>query len=374
MDQTEDPSPASSAPKAKPAAASKPAPKPEPAAEMTDEEKQVVADKELAAAEKKKGNEAYKKKNFEEALGYYARCRELDPNNAVYLNNIAAVHLEKKEFDACRESCQEAIRLESGKQGYDYKLVAKSWMRVATSYEREGKLQEAVEAVQKSMLEDFTDAAKKAEKRLKAKIKKAADDAYLDPEKSEEAKARGNKHFTDGKWQEAIEEYTEALKRNPNNYKVYSNRAACYSKLMAWQQGLDDCEKCLSIEPSFVKAYIRKGKIQHFLKAYSQALDTFNKGLELDPRCTDLLQARALTINKINEENASGQVDPQRQQEAMKDPEIRAILADPMVQNVLRQAQEDPAKAQAAFNDPTIRAKLEKLIAAGVLQVGGPRG
>ena len=65
---------------------------------------------------------------------------------------------------------------------------------------------------------------------------------------------------------DAIGHYTEALKRNPQNYKVYSNRAACYAKLMDWERGLADCETCLKQDPTFVKAYIRKGKIHHFLK------------------------------------------------------------------------------------------------------------
>lgn len=69
--------------------------------------------------------------------------------------------------------------------------------------------------------------------------------------------------------------YTEALKRNPDNYKVYANRAACYIKLMDWGKGLDDCDKCLAADPKFVKAYIRKAKIQHFLKRYPQVRRVF---------------------------------------------------------------------------------------------------
>ena len=53
----------------------------------------------------------------------------------------------------------------------------------------------------------------------------------------------------------------------------------------------------------------------------------------------------------------------------MADPEIQQILGDPQMRSILNEMQTDPKKAQAAMNDPSISAKLQKLIAAGVLQV-----
>jgi len=45
----------------------------------------------------------------------------------------------------------------------------------------------------------------------------------------------------------------------------------------------------------------------------------------------------------------------------MKDPEIQAILRDPMINKVLSDMQSDPADAQDALKDPQIMAKLEKI-------------
>lgn len=47
--------------------------------------------------------------------------------------------------------------------------------------------------------------------------KKKDEEAYWDDDKAEEAKARGNAFFKEGKWPDAIKEYEEATKRNPRN-------------------------------------------------------------------------------------------------------------------------------------------------------------
>ena len=132
---------------------------------------------------------------------------------------------------------------------------------------------------------------------------------------------------------------------------------------MDWERGLADCEACLKRDSSFVKAYIRKGKIHHFLKQYHKALEAFEKGLALEPDSTELKEERMRTMMAIN----TGEADPARAQEAMKDPEIQAILRDPTINKVLQDLQQNPSAGQAAMRDKDIRSKIEKLIAAGVL-------
>ena len=53
---------------------------------------------------------------------------------------------------------------------------------------------------------------------------------------------------------------------------------------------------------------------------------------------------------------------------AMADPQIQAILSDPVVQQVLRDFGENPAAAQQAMADPGMRAKIQRLIASGIIE------
>ncbi len=101
-------------------------------------------------------------------------------------------------------------------------------------------------------------------------------------------------------------------------------------------------------------------------------MDSYKVGLTLEPDNSLCKQGLQKTMAKVNEANNEGSAEDlkERQAHAMADPEIQMILQDPSIRQVLTDFQENPKHAQAALaNDAHIRAKIEKLIAAGVLQV-----
>ncbi len=130
----------------------------------------------------------------------------------------------------------------------------RAYARMGNVYMKQNKYTEAVDAYGKSLTEDRTKETlqllQRAEKLKEENDKKE----YIDPQKSLEAKGRGNTLFSDGKYPEAIKEYTEAIKRNPTDHTLYSNRAACYTKLFEYRLGLQDCEECLRLKPDFGKS------------------------------------------------------------------------------------------------------------------------
>ena len=55
---------------------------------------------------------------------------------------------------------------------------------------------------------------------------------------------------------------------------------------------------------------------------------------------------------------------------AMQDPEVAAIMQDPVMQSILQQAQNDPAALQEHMKNPEISKKIQVLVSAGIIRTG----
>jgi len=264
------------------------------------------------------------------------------------------------------EGLHDAIDI--GRRKYaDYKLIARAFARMGNAYMKLENYEEAITAYNKSLTEnripDTLAALQKAEKLKKEKDVKE----YVNPEVSLVEKEKGNEAFKKGLYPEAVAAYTEAIKRNPSDHTLYSNRAAAYSKLMEYPGAVKDCDECIKISPEFVKAYIRKGNAQFFMKEYHKCLETYEKGLKLDKDNAELQEGLSKTMHAINM-GTDEKSQAERAAKAMQDPEIQEILKDPVMQQILSDLQSDPKSAATHLKNPMVANKLQKLIASGILK------
>lgn len=169
-----------------------------------------------------------------------------------FLNNKAAVYFEQGKFDECIKQCEQAAEIGRENRN-DFKIIAKALSRMASAYQKKGDLENAKTYFQKSLTEHRTpDTLSKLSVVVK-ELKEIERKSYIDPEKGLAEKNDGNKYFQKGDYPAAIKHYTEAIKRNPEDAKVFSNRAACYQKLAEFSLALKDCEECIRLDPAFGK-------------------------------------------------------------------------------------------------------------------------
>jgi len=318
-----------------------------------------------ALNEKKLGNEAYKKKDFQTAISHYEKAISLNATELTFHSNLAAVYFEMKDFEKCVASCEKAV--EVGRENRaDFKLVAKAMSRMGGAYRKMGKLAEAKAILEKALTEhrlpEYKQALSEVEKALKQEIEKA----YLDPAIAEEEKNKGNEKFKGGDFAGAVKHYSEAIKRNPTDVKIFSNRAACYTKLMSFDQALKDCDKCIELDATFLKAYLRKGKCLQGMGSHSKAVDVYQKALELDANSSEALEGFRFCTQTLNQSK-----DPEDvKRRAMADPEVQQILGDPAMQMILEQMQNDPKALSEHMQNPAIAKKIMKLKEVGIISVG----
>uniref|UniRef100_A0A3B4B9A8 Uncharacterized protein n=1 Tax=Periophthalmus magnuspinnatus TaxID=409849 RepID=A0A3B4B9A8_9GOBI len=84
-------------------------------------------------------------------------------------------------------------------------------------------------------------------------------------DKAQAAKNKGNKYFKAGKYENAIQCYTEAISLCPTEEKsdlstFYQNRAAAYEQLSKWTEVVQDCSKAVELNPRYIKALFRRAK------------------------------------------------------------------------------------------------------------------
>uniref|UniRef100_A0A7S4N079 Hsp70-Hsp90 organising protein n=1 Tax=Odontella aurita TaxID=265563 RepID=A0A7S4N079_9STRA len=346
--------------------------KAEEAASKANAEENAMSENELAAKRaKERGNELYKSKKFEEALAAYDEAIELDPVCMTFHSNKAAVYFTTKKYDECIAACDKAV--EVGKENRaPFEDRAKALTRAAKAYQKKGDMSKAIEMCKEANLEHIDKTTTRLLKTLELEKKKKDTMDYQDDAKAEEAKQRGNDHFRNKEWAKAVNEYEEAVKRAPKNAAIRNNLSAALCKIMDFNGAKRQIEEALEIDPRYLKAWSRKGDIEIVMKEYHKAMDSYKAGLAIEPENPTCKTGLQKVMGLINRSAASMTEEErkERAEHAMADPQIQAILTDPVVQQVLRDFNENPNAANQAMRDPGMKAKIEKLIASGIVQAG----
>lgn len=110
-------------------------------------------------------------------------------------------------------------------------------------------------------------------------------------------KDQGNEFFKSGKYLKAAALYTQAIKKDPSNPTLFSNRAAALLQLDKLNKALDDAEMTIKLKPEWEKGHFRKGCILEAMKRYDDALASFQIASQYNPQSQEVLKK----IKKINQ-------------------------------------------------------------------------
>ncbi|MDR2152972.1 MAG: tetratricopeptide repeat protein [Helicobacteraceae bacterium] len=104
---------------------------------------------------------------------------------------------------------------------------------------------------------------------------------------AKEAFDRGVATYEQGNLQEAIKQYTQAIKIDPNSAQAYNNRGIAYGKLGDYGKAIADFTQAIKIDPKYATAYNNRAVAYAFLNDLKNATKDARKACELG-ECTAL--------------------------------------------------------------------------------------
>lgn len=300
-------------------------PEPEPQPEEDEEAKAAKEAKAKADEFKKKGTEFYKKRQFDEAIEQYEKAWETH-KDITYKTNLGAAKFEKGDYQGCIEACNEAI--EYGREIYaDFKIMAKAFARIGTAYEKQGDLANAILFYQKAQTEHKTpEVLAKLRAAEKAKIKQEKE-SYINPEEAEKARELGNAKFKEADWPAAVEAYSEMIKRGPEDPRGYSNRAACFIKLLTFPSAVQDCDEAIKRDPKFIRAYLRKAQAYFAMREYNKCIDVCAEAAEHDEGGKNAREIQQQEQKALQAQYSAreGETEAETMERIQRDPEVSSL-------------------------------------------------
>lgn len=243
---------------------------------------------------KAKGNEAFKAKNYTEAIQWYTKAIDIDPNceaaAALYSNRAASYAGMGNHAEALKDADQ-CIRVKPA--------WLKGHYRKGNALEALNRLDEALKAFEDALRtephnEEVQDKVNSMRSRIRDRNEKTRPAMCKTPE---EAKIIGNSLFSAGRYENAMEFYTRAIElaaaagtSNDDKAAFYANRAACRQQTHDYTGVIEDANHALELVPNHVKALLRRAIAYEGLEKWQKSLDDFNAVNRLSPGMSNVAQ------------------------------------------------------------------------------------
>ncbi|CAG9790876.1 unnamed protein product [Diatraea saccharalis] len=123
----------------------------------------------------------------------------------------------------------------------------------------------------------------------------------------EDLKNKGNDCVKNCKFIEAVLHYTQAIKMDPNNYLLYSNRSFAFLKMDQHYLSLQDANETVRLQPQWAKGYFRRAEVEAASGLHDEAIISYTRALQLDPHNPKLMESIKTITDMQNKKLKSNQ-------------------------------------------------------------------
>ncbi len=111
---------------------------------------------------------------------------------------------------------------------------------------------------------------------------------------------RGVAYYEMGKASQAIDDFYDALERDPRFSEAYYYRGMAYADLKLYKEALDDFNKAIEINPQHAQAYYQRGRVYHLRGQRKSAIADYEKALAIDPQFANAAYFKARAYDELN--------------------------------------------------------------------------
>ena len=209
-----------------------------------------------------RGYTSFQENNLEDAVEYYRKAIELNPQFSKAYNNRGAAHHALEQHQKAINDCNKAIELNP--------QDANAYYNRGTAYRALKQYQDAIN--------DYNEVIK------------------LDPQSADAYNNRGNLYCALKQYQEAINNYNKAIGLNPQSANAYNNRGTAHHALEQYQEAINDHNKVIELDPQSANAYTynNRGTAHHALKQHQEAVNDYDEAIKLNPQHAEAYYNRGL--------------------------------------------------------------------------------
>ena len=109
---------------------------------------------------------------------------------------------------------------------------------------------------------------------------------------------RGVAYARVARYQEAIADFTQAIKLDPGNAAAFTNRALAYRQIKREDAALADFDHAIQANPNHAPAYLGRANLLRAQGALDQALADLDQAIRLNPENAQAFHARGLIYQR----------------------------------------------------------------------------